>query len=142
MNAMTASDGNFSTALNCMDGRTQEPVARWSKQVFGVQNVDMITTAGMDGAILGDETERNRAFKLAKVSHEKHGSSQVVVVGHSECAGHPVSNEQHEKDVVAAVDRVNQWDLFSTIIGLFVNVADGSVKEVCRIEPEQMRKTA
>jgi hypothetical protein len=28
--------GNFATAINCMDGRTQEPIINWAKKEFNV----------------------------------------------------------------------------------------------------------
>jgi len=36
----------FATAINCMDGRTQEPVITWIKKNYHVDFVDMITEPG------------------------------------------------------------------------------------------------
>ena len=38
----------FCTAINCMDGRTQEPVIAFVKKRFGIDCVDMITEPGPD----------------------------------------------------------------------------------------------
>jgi len=44
----------FATCLNCMDGRVQLPVIHWIKENYGVDYVDMITEAGMDGALASE----------------------------------------------------------------------------------------
>lgn len=36
----------FVTAINCMDGRVQEPVIKWMKEKYNATYVDMITEAG------------------------------------------------------------------------------------------------
>ena len=38
----------FATAINCMDGRTQEPIISWAKKAFEVDYVDAITEPGPD----------------------------------------------------------------------------------------------
>jgi hypothetical protein len=38
--------GTFATAINCMDGRTQEPIINFMKQGFKVDYVDMINEPG------------------------------------------------------------------------------------------------
>jgi hypothetical protein len=38
--------GTFATAINCMDGRTQEPIINYMKQGFKVDYVDMINEPG------------------------------------------------------------------------------------------------
>jgi len=43
--------GTFGTAINCMDGRVQTPIADWVKMHFSVTWVDMITEAGADGIL-------------------------------------------------------------------------------------------
>jgi Putative carbonic anhydrase len=35
-------EGKFGTAINCMDGRVQEPVINWMKVRYGLDYVDMI----------------------------------------------------------------------------------------------------
>ena len=36
----------FGTAINCMDGRVQEPVAKFLKEIYGIDFVDTITEPG------------------------------------------------------------------------------------------------
>ncbi len=40
--------GTFGTVINCMDGRTQEPVACWLKERYHLDFVDTITEPGAD----------------------------------------------------------------------------------------------
>ncbi len=41
----------FGTAINCIDGRTQEPVIDYMKHKYGIDGVDMVTFPGVDGII-------------------------------------------------------------------------------------------
>jgi hypothetical protein len=41
-------DKSFVTALNCIDGRVQEPVIRFLREKYKIDFVDMITEPGMD----------------------------------------------------------------------------------------------
>ena len=48
------SDGVFATAINCMDGRTQQPIIDWAKNVLNVDFIDTITEAGPDKILSND----------------------------------------------------------------------------------------
>ena len=121
---------SFATALNCMDGRAQEPVRLWGVSNLPVQHVDMITLAGVDGS-LSDKNLHPVIQDLLRrelfISIEKHGSRHILVVGHCECAGSPVSADEHRQDVARSIAVVRSWDLpeGSEVIGLLVN-GDGS----------------
>jgi hypothetical protein len=114
--------GTFGTAINCMDGRVQTPIADWVKMHFSVTWVDMITEAGADGILAHGpapliESMRQRAH----ISVEAHGSSVIVVAGHDGCAGNPVSREQHLADIRQALRVVAEWGFSARVVGLFVN---------------------
>jgi len=47
--------GTFVTAINCMDGRTQEPIINFMKQRFKVDYVDMINEPGPVKALAGND---------------------------------------------------------------------------------------
>lgn len=120
----------FGCAVNCMDGRVQEPVAGWVKANFGVRYVDMVTEAGPDGILAHGpsqliESIRNRV----QVSTGPHNARVVMVAGHAGCAGNPVSPEQHVADVRAGMHVVASWGLPVTIVGLWVSEA-GAVEVV------------
>ncbi|MEO7000427.1 MAG: carbonic anhydrase, partial [Ktedonobacterales bacterium] len=46
--AWSMATGTFGTAINCIDGRVQAPVAEWLKINCHVTWVDMVTVAGPD----------------------------------------------------------------------------------------------
>ena len=128
-----SSHGTFCTVFDCMDGRTKELIAAWCRQELHVDYPDTITIAGCDGVLTRDTKELARAMGMARISADKHHSKQAVVVGHSECAGHRVSNEQHRKDIEKAAKLVAGSDIFKNVIGLFLDVRTDEIMEVCRL---------
>jgi hypothetical protein len=125
--------GTFCTVFDCMDGRCQDSVGAWCKKEFGTQYADTITIAGLDGVLPKDQPERERAQKMAKISAEKHGSKNAVVVGHSNCAGFPVSKEEHAEAIKQSVKIVKDWGLYEKVVGLFMDVENKTISEVCRV---------
>lgn len=116
-----------------MDGRCQEAVGAWARKNFGVEYPDTITIAGVDGVLLKSEAEAERSKMMAEISAEKHGSKKAVIVGHSQCAGNPVSEEQHRADIKASIELIKGWGIFETIIGVYHDVETNEITEVCRI---------
>lgn len=116
-----------------MDGRCQEAVGEWCRTNFVVDYPDTITIAGCDGVMCSDDNEWGRALAMARISVEKHGAKQAAVVGHSECAGFPVSAEEHKEAIKQAVNKLADTKLFQTVVGLFEDVQGGTIEEVCRV---------
>jgi hypothetical protein len=115
-------EGTFATAVNCMDGRTQEPVSRWMKKEFGVDYVDTITEPGADKALTEGPPEQVESVKQrVLISVNGHGSRNVVIVGHHDCAGNPVSKERHLEMTRKAVEVVKSWGLPVRILGVWVD---------------------
>jgi carbonic anhydrase len=115
-------DGTFATAINCMDGRVQSPVADWIKTNQQVQYVDMITEAGPDGIMAQGTIAQIDAIKQrVLVSVNAHQSHFVVIAGHHGCAGNPVSKEEHIAHINAAMQVIASWLLPVEIVGLWVN---------------------
>lgn len=119
-----ATHGTFSTALNCMDGRTQEKALAYTKQLFGTDYVDMITEPGKDGLLAGvhsvvemDEILSKVEWIRAKadISANGHGSKQVVIFGHCGCAGFVADLEGHKKHLKEARKTVEEWGLFEEV---------------------------
>ncbi len=103
------SDGNykFGTTVNCMDGRSLEATVGWMKKEYGLDYVDDITEPGMDGLICKmNDNEREHLRRMLEISITKHGSRVVTVVGHDDCAGNPVSSEQHHSDIASDVAKI------------------------------------
>ena len=113
----------FATAINCIDGRTQVPVISYMKENYGVEFVDMITEPGVDKIISEgeDNTVLSAIKKKVGISIDKHSSRVIAVVGHYDCAGNPVSEEEHVKHISDAVDIVKSWLGDVKVVGLWIN---------------------
>jgi hypothetical protein len=87
----------FGTAINCIDGRTQQVVIDHLKQNYDIDGVDMATFPGADGFFSNrDHSEEIALIRRAvSISIEKHGSQIIAEVGHYDCAGNPGDREQH-----------------------------------------------
>jgi hypothetical protein len=113
----------FGTAINCIDGRTQEPVIDFMKQKYGIDGVDMVTFPGVDGVVssLGNFNTIALIRNAVSISIEKHGSRIIAVVGHFDCAGNPGNREHHYAHIGKAVQQVSSWKFDVEIVGLYVN---------------------
>jgi hypothetical protein len=117
-------DFRFGTAINCIDGRTQEPVIEFMKQKYNIDGVDMVTLPGVDGVISNRENSDEIALirNAVSISIEKHRSRIIAVVGHFDCAGNPGNREHHYTHVNKAIQQVTSWNFDAQIVGLYVNV--------------------
>lgn len=112
----------FGTAINCIDGRTQEAVIGYMKRNYSVDGVDMVTLPGADGIFSGrHNAEIDLVKRAVNISVEKHGSGVVAVVGHHDCAGNPGDREHHRVHLRTAMLKVESWDLAVQVLGLYVN---------------------
>ena len=104
-----------------MDGRTQEPIISWAKKAFEVDYVDAITEPGPDkilaeGLDILVESIKNRVM----ISVNKHGSQNVIMVSHHDCAGNSVSKKEHLDQLKKSVDVISSWELEVKIIGVWI----------------------
>ena len=113
----------FGTAINCIDGRTQEPVIDFMKHKYGIHGVDMITFPGVDGVISSSGISDTIVLirNAVSISTEKHGSRIIAVIGHFYCAGNPGNREHHYANIGKAVQQVSSWKFDAEIVGLYVN---------------------
>ena len=112
----------FGTAINCIDGRTQEPVIDFMKHKYNIDGVDMVTFPGVDGIISSSNSDAIALIRKAvSISIEKHGSRIIAVVGHFDCAGNPGNREHHYAHIGKAVQLVSAWNFKVEIVGLYVN---------------------
>jgi len=115
-------DKKFATAINCIDGRTQMPVYDWVKEKYSISYVDMITEPGCDKVVCGtDDVTIEKIKSKALISINAHKSSLVVIAGHHDCAGNPVSKEEHLMQIKKCVEIVKSWNLPIETVGLWVN---------------------
>lgn len=116
----------FATAFSCMDGRCQEEIRRFVHEQSGADYADVVALAGIDGILAGKKPcvplDSASAIALtrfeAEVSTKSHGSKRAFVVGHTGCAGNPVSDDEHVADIMRAVETVRSWGLFESVVGL------------------------
>lgn len=113
----------FATALNCIDGRTHEPVIDFLRKNFRVTCVDLITEPGIDKILSENRIGQTVSSikKRAQISVDKHQSKIIAVVGHYDCAGNPGTAKNHFSQVKKAVVNVHAWGWGITVIGLWVN---------------------
>jgi hypothetical protein len=113
----------FGTAINCIDGRTQEPVINFMKKKYDIDGVDMVTFPGADGIFSVrenlDEIEIIR--RSVSISIEKHHSRIIAIVGHFDCAGNPGDKEHHYAHIRKALHEVSSWNFDARIAGYYVN---------------------
>ncbi|MGQ0376606.1 MAG: carbonic anhydrase [Nitrososphaerota archaeon] len=119
---------SFGTSICCMDGRIQTPVHQWLQTNYGVKYVDIITEPGID-KLFFDSAKVEEIKSKALISVKKHNSSIILVSGHFDCAGNPVSKEEHIRQIKNAVSVIKSWNLSAKVIGAWVN-EDWKVIEV------------
>ncbi|MBI4199747.1 MAG: hypothetical protein HY535_04675 [Chloroflexi bacterium] len=111
----------FGTAINCIDGRVQQPVAEWIKKNHQVDFVDMVTEPGPDKALAtGDARLRDALRAKVQVSINAHHSRVVAIAGHHNCAANPASREEHQAQVRQGARLIASWGLPVRVVGLWV----------------------
>ena len=104
------STGRIADVKTCKDCRLHRPEAEMYKQLCQVLDVDdcyIGTEAGVEGAILNSAVRRAGAYENAHIIDDAKHPDVFAVVGHYDCAGHPVSDEQHDIDIVKTADALS-----------------------------------
>jgi hypothetical protein len=123
--------GRFAVAVTCIDGRIQSTVAESVRRTHGVSYVDMVTVPGIDGALLDESAPARRQVRDAvRVSVTAHDSHVAVVAGHTDCAGHPVDEPEHGRDVRQVVEWLRAEFPELIVLGALVDTASGQVRPV------------
>lgn len=101
----------FATAINCMDGRAQEPVIGYLQEFFGIDYVDMITEPGPNKILSeGEDTDTIQRLKeKVEISVGKHGSQIISIVGHYDCVGNPANEDTQKEHLKKAVSVIVSW---------------------------------
>ncbi len=113
-------EGKFATSISCMDGRIQIPINNWIKENFPVDFVDTITEPGVDKQVSSNGDLESMKSKVG-ISINKHKSSLIAVSGHYDCAGNPVSNDEHIEHIKKGSEIIKSWNFGVTVVGLWVN---------------------
>ena len=112
--------GKFATSVSCMDGRIQIPITNWIKENFSVDYIDTITEPGID-KLVADNTDLESIKTKVGISINKHESELIVVSGHYDCAGNPVSNEEHITQIKKGIEVISSWNLGVKVVGVWVD---------------------
>jgi len=102
----------------------QLPVIEWMKKNYGLDYIDTITEVGVDKIVSQAEDKRVELIKSkVEISVNAHGSKIIVIAGHHDCAGNPVSKETHLEQIKNAVGVIKSWNIQSAdkIVGVWVN---------------------
>ena len=113
-------EGKFATSVTCMDGRIQLPLAKWIEENYSVDYVDTITEPGIDKKIAENLELESIKTKIG-ISINAHKSKLIVVSGHHDCAGNPVSEVEHISQIKKGIDVMSTWNLDATVIGVWVD---------------------
>lgn len=111
----------FGTAIMCIDGRIQAPVAEWLKRAYALDHVDVVTQPGADREVAqGWATVLDLKTKT-EISARAHHARVIAIAGHHDCAANPATPEEHQRFITRAVEVIHGWHLFPTVLGLWVN---------------------
>ena len=113
----------FGTAINCIDGRSQEPVIDFMKEEDHIDGGGMVTFPGVDGIFSNSENRGDIELirRAVSISIEKHHSSIIAVIGHFDCAGNPGDKEHHYTHIRRSVHEVSLWNFDAQVVGYYVN---------------------
>ena len=113
---------SFYTAINCMDGRIQEPITNYIKKKYNVLFVDMITGAGPVKILSNKKTENLESIiSCIDISLKKHKSKGIAIVAHYDCAGNPIADKEQKKLLQKAVIFLENKYINIPVCGLWVD---------------------
>jgi len=112
--------GKFATSVCCMDGRIQLPLTKWVKENYSVDFVDTITEPGIDKKIAENSDLESVKTKIG-ISINAHKSELIIVSGHYDCAGNPVSDEEHISQIKKGIEVISSWNFNAKVIGVWVD---------------------
>ena len=113
-------EGKFATSVSCMDGRIQIPLAQWIKENHSIDFVDVITEPGID-RMVAENLDLESIKNKVGISINAHKSELIVVSGHYDCAGNPVSDEEHISQIRKGVEVISSWGLNVKVVGIWVD---------------------
>ena len=99
----------FAVLLNCIDGRTQQPLLDCVRRELDVHHVDVVTEPGVDAVLArGDDPTVQALLDKVCVSRLAHGAVALVVAGHHDCAANPGDAASHAADLERATTALRQ----------------------------------
>ena len=92
----------------------------WIKKNHSVDFVDTITEPGVEKKIT-ESIDVEQIKSKAEISIFKHKSDVIVVSGHHDCAGNPVSKEEHLAQIKNSIGVIESWKFPAKVLGIWVN---------------------
>lgn len=119
---MSLTRNKFATAITCIDGRVQQPVADWMKMHMNVEYVDLVTEPGPDKVISeGTTYVVDEIVRKAKFSVQHHASPVVALCGHHDCAANHATREEHIEQILEGVRVLLSYHFNVRVLGLWLN---------------------
>lgn len=119
---MPLTRNKFATAITCIDGRVQQPVADWMKLHMNVEYVDLVTEPGPDKVISeGTTYVVDEIVRKAKFSVQHHASPVVALCGHHDCAANHATREEHIEQILEGVRVLLSYHFDVRVLGLWLN---------------------
>lgn len=123
--------GSYATAINCIDGRVQEPVTQWMLERFKVDFIDKVNVPGPDKVLSeGSQDAIEELRRKVQITVDVHKSEYIAVAGHQDCAGNPASDEEHHEQIKKSVEVIKGWGFNLPVVGLWVN-ENRDIEVVC-----------
>ena len=127
--------------LTCADWRLHHGRVDMNKRLtrrLGVYGADVIAVPGPDGLIKPERAaEWQVALDQIKLLIGAHHPTVLAVVAHQRCAGHPVSDAEHDTDVAATARALKEKTGFSgpvaAVVAVYHNDAKWDFKKVAEI---------
>lgn len=110
-------DPRIALLLTCADWRLHSHEVDLNarvKEICGCDGIDLVSVPGPDGMLHpARSNEWLSAVSQIKLLINNHNVQVLVVAAHHRCAGHPVSDTQHDTDVRATVAALKRDTGFS-----------------------------
>jgi len=90
------------------------------KKNYSADYVDTITEPGVEKKIT-ENIDLEQIKSKAEISIYKHKSDLIIVSGHHDCAGNPVTKEEHITQIRASIDIIESWNFPAKVLGVWVN---------------------
>lgn len=120
---MMGASMSFATVICCMDGRIQLPVIEYLQERFKADYIDNITAAGPVGVISASpDSDKSRSMiRMIDISISLHGSEQLAIVAHHDCAGNPIPGSAQRSQIEICKQFLAQLYPDLEIIGLWLD---------------------
>jgi hypothetical protein len=130
----------LSVAMTCSDWRLHRRVVDFNARIghaTGTSQVDLVALPGPDGLLKPDRAGEWEAAKgQVKLLADAHHAAALAVVAHQRCAGHPVPDDEHDRDVQAVAKALKESLGFSgpayALVATYTNDRKWGLKEVGR----------